>query len=344
MNLYLATIEGLVIAQRTGDGWRAVSQSLADKSLTCLAVSQSGVIYTGDTDGVYRSTDGGEAWHEWLDGLTVRHTRWMACQDERIFAGTEPAAIFVRQAWESAWRECPEVAALRDRHGWSLPYSPEAGCVRGFAFHGSRAYAAVEVGGALRSDDGGGTWQLCAGSSGDPSMDVSAETTFYPDVHSIEVHPSSPDLVYAPDGGGFYRSKDGGATWLLCYDCYVRAAWIDPEDPEHIVLGPADGVSRNGRIEESVDGGRFWGDASQGLDTPWRDHMVERFLQVDGELLAVLSNGELLATAPPLSGGLYRRPPQMPEDRKPGHLERGEMEWKRILPDVPDVNAAAWGR
>ena len=111
-----------------------------------------------------------------------------------------------------------------------LPYSPEAGCVRGFAFHGERAYAAVEVGGVLRSDDGGETWRLAEGSDGNPDLDGPPEPFVYPDVHSIDVHPSSPDLVFAPTGGGFYRSIDGGRTWTLLYDCYCRAAWIDPLD------------------------------------------------------------------------------------------------------------------
>ena len=51
---------------------------------------------------------------------------------------------------------------------------------------------------------------------------------------------------------------DGGAAWALLYPCYCRAAWVDPADAAHIVLGPADGVSRGGRIEESRDGGQSW--------------------------------------------------------------------------------------
>ena len=53
------------------------------------------------------------------------------------------------------------------------------------------------------------------GSSGSPSLSASPEPDIHPDVHSIEVHPSSPDLVYAPTGGGFFRSLDGGQTWKL---------------------------------------------------------------------------------------------------------------------------------
>jgi hypothetical protein len=317
MDLCLATRQGLVIAQGAEDDWRVMSQSLAGKELTCIA-AKGDTIYAGSTDGAYRSTDRGGTWNEWNDGLTIRHTRWIAWQADRVFVGAEPASVVVMHDREATWRECTEVASLRDQHRWFLPYSPEAGCIRGFAFHGSRAYAAAEVGGALRSDDGGESWRLCDGSTGNPSLGVLPPAPFiHPDVHSIEVHPSSPDLVYAPTGWRFHRSMDGGQTWQAFYDCYVRAAWIDPTDPDHIILGPADGVSSNGRIEESRDGGRSWQKASNGLDVPWRRAMVERFLQVDEVLLAVLSNGQLIAA--PIA----------------------TLEWRRILPDVPGITAVA---
>ncbi len=316
MELFLATAKGLVIAQRDEKDWRVKSRSFDGKELTCITANGE-TIYAGTTDGVFRSIDRGATWLDFYDGLTIKHTRWIMHSADRVFVGTEPASIFISHAGESMWHECSVVSKLRHEHKWFLPYSPEAGCIRGFAFHGTRAYAAAEVGGALRSDDGGATWRLCAGSSGDPSLDVPPAPYIYPDVHSIEVHPSSPDLVYAPTGGGFYRSMDGGRTWQSLYDCYVRAAWIDPIDPEHIILGPADGVSSNGRIEESRDGGRSWQTASNGLDVPWRRCMVERFVQVADELLAVLSNGELLAAPLPV------------------------LKWRRILPDILGVNAVA---
>jgi len=253
-------------------------------------------------------------------GLTNPQVRWLAYHpdiSDREFAGTEPAGIFVSHDGAQTWRKCPEVALLRDQHRWSLPYSPEAGCVRGFAFHASRAYAAVEVGGVLRSDDGGESWRLAEGSDGNPDLNGPPAPFIYPDVHSIAVHPSSPDLVYAPTGGGFYRSTDGGKTWSCLYDCYCRAVWLDPSDAAHLILGPADGVDTYGRIEESRDGGQTWRPASRGLHVPWQRHMVERFFQFDKDLLAVLSNGELLAA--PLA----------------------TLEWNQILPGVKGVAAMA---
>jgi photosystem II stability/assembly factor-like uncharacterized protein len=150
----------------------------------------------------------------------------------------------------------------------------------------------VEVGGVLGSRNAGENWDLVEGSHGDPDFDHK-EGFVHSDVHSILVHPSSADLVLAPTGGGLYRSKDGGRSWELLYSCYCRSAWWDPDNPEHIIFGPAEGVDSGGRIEVSQDGGRSWKDASQGLQTPWEEHMVERFYPAGDHLMAVLSNGEV---------------------------------------------------
>ena len=315
--LILATEQGILTCEREGDGWVLSARSLTDQHVTSV-IAREGVILAGTENGIFRSDDEGATWEEASNGLTVRHVRWMAFHPDISdfeFAGTEPAGIFVSHNGGESWRSCDEVMRLRDQLKWNLPYSPEAGCVRGFAFHGSRAYAAVEVGGVLVSDDKGETWKLAEGSNGNPDLEGPPEPLIYPDVHSLEVHPSSPDLVYAPTGGGFYRSKDGGKTWKLFYDCYCRAIWIDPNDSEHLILSPADGVDQNGRIEETRDGGETWSLASNGLQVPWRRGMVERFFQADGELFAVLSNGQLLSASLSTLG------------------------WKRILPNIADVNA-----
>jgi photosystem II stability/assembly factor-like uncharacterized protein len=244
---------------------------------------------------MYRSSDQGATWQASSEGLTELDVRWLAhhpSRPGRVLAGTEPAALYLSRDGGRTWHERPEVAQLRDEHGWYLPYSPEAGCVRGFAFHGDRVYAAVEVGGLLRSDDGGEAWRLVQGSSGDPR--ALPESHIHPDVHSVVVHPSSDDLVFAPTGGGYYTSQDGGQTWTQEYRCYVRAVWIDPHDAGHQILAPADSVNRNGRIERARNGPSDWALASEGLVVPWPRNMVERFRQEGQDLWAVLANGELL--------------------------------------------------
>lgn len=318
-NILLATRHGLVICRREGTDWIEIDRVLGDKNVTSV-VARDGVLLAGTTNGIYRSDDAGQTWQEASDGLSSPHIRWLANHPDvkdRDFAGTEPAGIFVSHDGGQSWRPCPEVTELRNKRRWSLPYSPEAGCVRGFAFLGTRGYAAVEVGGVLRSDDSGETWRLVEGSDGNPDVEGPPEPMVHPDVHSVGVHAWSRDAVFAPTGGGFYRSTDGGKEWALVYECYCRAAWVDPEDPQHVVLGPAGGVDRDGRIEATNDGGMTWVSASGGLQVPWRRNMVERFVQVDNELLAVLSNGELLSA--PIAAS----------------------EWRRIVPSVEGVEAVA---
>jgi hypothetical protein len=87
--------------------------------------------------------------------------------------------------------------------------------------------------------------------------------------------------------------------------------------PGHLILGPADWVDVRGRIEESIDGEQTWEAIEPAHSERWSHHMVERFLQVDNDLLAVLSNGELLST------------------------QLDNLAWQTVLSAVQDVKAVA---
>ncbi|MEX0788560.1 MAG: YCF48-related protein [Anaerolineales bacterium] len=298
-DLWAATGDGVVHFIRSDDGWTEAEHSLAGHDVTCITAQGEGLL-AGTLSGVFRSEDGGSHWQESSRGLTRRHLRWLEFHPKvegLALAGTEPAAIFHTEDSGLTWRESPEITQLQQAGGWFLPYSPESGCIRGLAFHGQRAYAAAEVGGALRSDDAGRSWRLTEGSQGKAEFERPPEPFIHPDVHSVVTHASSAARVYAPTGDGFYLTDDGGRRWRMRYDAYCRAVWVDPADPGHLLLGPADNVDANGRIEETHDGGATWQMASEGVRVPWRNHMVERFRQVDDEILAVLSNGKVLSSS-----------------------------------------------
>jgi photosystem II stability/assembly factor-like uncharacterized protein len=317
--IFLATTQGVISASRSTN-WHVVHHSLADRQFTCIA-AHGPTLLAGTGDGIFRSEDGGQTWEESSSGITQRHIRWLDSHPDirgLVWAGTEPAAIYLSMDGGSTWQERIEVARLRDQYHWFLPYSPEAGCARGVSFNGNRGYTAIEVGGVLRSDDTGATWALAYGSSGNPNLQGEQAPLIHPDVHSIHVHPSSPDLVFAPTGGGFFRSVDGGSTWEYLYDCYCRAVWVEPGDPDHIILGPADNVNAFGRIEVTYNGGKTWMLASDGLAVPWHNNMIERFTQVGNELLAVLTEGQLICSA------------------------LDQLEWNEIMPEVMGINAVAW--
>jgi photosystem II stability/assembly factor-like uncharacterized protein len=318
-DLIVATREGVAVCRRQGEDWHVVHRGLLDQNVTSV-IAREGVILAGTTDGLYRSDDAGASWVPADRGLSTRHLRWLAYHptiSDREFAGTEPAGIFVSTDGGASWRACDEVANLRDSFGWSLPYSPEAGCVRGFAFHGQRAYAAVEVGGLLRSDDCGATWALAPGSRGEPSFGPPPAGFLPADVHSVEVHPSSPDLVFAATHEGLYRSTDGAQTWTRIHAGYTRAFWLDPDDPGHVIAGPAAGVDRGGTVRETRDGGLTWQDAATGLGMPWPADMVERLVAVGDEILAVRADGAVFAA------------------------QKSDMVWRRVLGSLAGVTAVA---
>jgi photosystem II stability/assembly factor-like uncharacterized protein len=319
--LAAATAGGLVICARQDGEWRVTRRSLDGCALTSVS-ARDGVLLAGSRDGIWRSEDGGATWAEANAGLGTRHIRWLAHHPTvagLALAGSEPAGIFVTADGGATWRGCPEVERLRDRHGWFLPYSPGAGCVRSFAFHGPRIYAAVEIGGVLRSDDLGASWRLVEGSTGNPDFRAAVpRTLLHPDVHEVVVLPDSADVLLAATMLGIYRSLDGGKSWLHLYaDCYTRSLWLDPADAQRVIAGPADAVEINGQIEETRDGGWSWHAVSAGLPTPWRRAVVERLTPVGGDLFAVVSDG-LLYAAP---------------------LET--LVWRRALPEIPGVAAVA---
>jgi photosystem II stability/assembly factor-like uncharacterized protein len=286
MKLYIGTDDGVAVYQGQQEEWRPRYLRLQGHTVTALA-TRGDQAWAGTLEGLWRSPDGGATWQPADAGLSVRHVRSLALYPGLagdaglLLAGTEPAAIFASHDAGVTWTESADVARLRDARAWSLPYSPAAGCVRGFASTtGSPTlYAAVEVGGVLRSDDAGATWQLLDGG-------------VHPDVHAVAQPPDAPDLVYAATGGGSFRSQDGGQSWDLIGEGYVRAVWIDPDHPQVVLTGPARYVGAMGRIERSGSRGDTWTLASDGLRVPMSD-MVENFVGAGSHVLALTSDGAL---------------------------------------------------
>jgi photosystem II stability/assembly factor-like uncharacterized protein len=259
-------------------------------------------------NGLYRS-EGGGAWSPANTGLTASAFRCIApdpLDPGAILAGTEPGRIFRSADGGRTWRELAGITHIPGYEEWFLPYSPRAGAVRNvYAPPGSTGslFASVEVGGLLRSDDGGENW-ACA-----PVIEDD-------DIHFISGHPHEPALLYASLGyaalpqhrnggtdaprrfGGIARSRDGGTTWQKLETDYTRATIIPPSRPDLVLAGPSPQVGRGGRIVVSSDGGDTWEPAGAGIDIPMED-MVEVFAVAPDETIwAVCSGGRLLSATP----------------------------------------------
>lgn len=121
--------------------------------------------------------------------------------DSRLYVGTEPPGLF-RSNHGEEFTALDGIHKVDSREDWVFGYEPfEAGHVHGVTAHAGRPqrlFAAVEIGGILRSDDGGDTWQAHL-----PGTDV----------HRIAITPEDPDHVFAATETGIYESTDGGTTW-----------------------------------------------------------------------------------------------------------------------------------
>ena len=118
--LFLATDHGLITIERSRDRWIERFRALNEIHATCV-VAHDGIALAGTTEGVFRSDDLGKTWQPRNEGLSIPHVRWLRFHHEDrdlVLAGTQPGGIFISHDSGDTWRECPEVASLRDEKGW----------------------------------------------------------------------------------------------------------------------------------------------------------------------------------------------------------------------------------
>ncbi|NJD11532.1 MAG: hypothetical protein FIB01_14235, partial [Gemmatimonadetes bacterium] len=104
----------------------------------------------------------------------------------------------------------------------------------------------------FRSDDAGESWRL----THDPKIDVGGKAPY--SFNMLRIDPQNPDQVWVTSVY-LTHSSDGGRTWqdngtndVLFTHMFgdVRTLWIDPEDPQHMLVGSDGGVNL------TYDGGR----------------------------------------------------------------------------------------
>lgn len=216
--------------------------SLEGVGAGCLAVDPEDpdLVYAGTGDeGVFRSTDGGRSW-ERAAALPHRRVTALAISpaDRALYAGTEPSSLFVSRDGGESWRELEGLRRLPSAPTWSFPPRPWTSHVRAIAPSPSEAgliLAGIELGGVVRSTDGGHSWQ-------DQRPGALA------DCHALAAHPAAPGLAYEAGGGGFAESRSFGDNWEVRNEgLRHRYAWglaVVPEDPGLVYLSAASGPGR----------------------------------------------------------------------------------------------------
>jgi photosystem II stability/assembly factor-like uncharacterized protein len=293
LRLFAATGDAVGRLDET-DGEGAVERSLEGSGAQCVAAdpADADTVYLGLRElGLRRSTDGGRTWTECELPQPAVFSVAVSAADGAVYAGTEPSALYRSDDRGETWRELAGLLELPSRPTWSFPPRPWTSLVRWIAPSPHEAgllLVGIELGGLMRSTDGGETWQ---------DHRPGAQR----DVHSLAWHPQVEGCAYEAGGGGAAWSEDGGETWHEA-DAgrdrhYTWSVAVDPEDPSlwyvSASTGPFAAHGRGdpqARIYRRSDNG--WETLSGGLGEPLTA-MPYALLTTAGRLFAGFADGAL---------------------------------------------------
>lgn len=218
-----------------------------------------------------RSSDGGRTW-ERVEGLAGEQVTALAAVDGGFMAGTDPAELLASSDGGAIWTRGQSLREMPGYDTWTYPGVPHTPHVMLIAPHPRDAgtiFAGIEVGGIVRSDDGGATWRTAGGGF------------VHPDIHGIAVSPAKPNVMYASTPQGVYASADGGERWERRLEglerLYCRPIVVHQEDPEAAVVVGTHGASgffgipaarTGGAVFVTSNSGKTWRRVTKGLPEP----------------------------------------------------------------------------
>jgi hypothetical protein len=237
---------------------------------------------------VHRSGDGGHSWellqnaphHNPGDESNSLRAIWYlaaghAQQPTTLYAGIEPAGLFVSRDRGSSWTSVSGLNEHPTREAWQ----PAKGGLALHSIHvdprdGNRIYAAVSAGGVYRSDDGGNSWTPAnQGVRADYLADTLPKTGHC--VHRLVMHPTRPDRLYQQSHTGSYRSDDRGEHWIEITEGlpsdFGYAIATDPNDADTVYIIPEESshvrttVGGALTVYRSRNAGADWEPLTQGL-------------------------------------------------------------------------------
>ncbi|HUH13116.1 MAG TPA: hypothetical protein VMK65_08395 [Longimicrobiales bacterium] len=234
---------------------------------------------------IHRSSDGGRTW-ELLEsaphfsderGLTaVWHLApGPASQPATLYAGIEPAGLFVSHDAGAGWRSVDGLNEHPTRERWQPAGGALAlGSIAIDPREPARILCAISAGGVYRSDDGGATWRPA-----NRGLRADFLPRAFPEagqcVHRMRMHPERPERLWQQNHCGTYRSDDGGESWVdvtegLPSD-YGYALAIDARDPDTAWVVPETSshmrtvVDGRLRVYRTRDAGGSWVALKRGL-------------------------------------------------------------------------------
>jgi photosystem II stability/assembly factor-like uncharacterized protein len=286
---------------RMADGaeeWEPLTRGLpAAPAVRALAVHplDPAIIYAGTQSGPYRSADRGEHWEK-VDvpdhGLPVWSILFHPHDPDVILVGYENCEIYRSEDRGGHWTRLP--VSVRFPEITTAPGANPAKRVLKMdasAAEPDLLFAAIEVGGTLRSKDGGEHWENL--SHGQYLNDDAV------DMHGVLASRWRPDRVFGIARAGMFASVDRGDHWRHVPleplnakgQIYCRDIREMPGSPRKIWVAAGGGFQSDvGILLHSPDGGDNWSRVDIGA--PVRHTMFAlAFDEHRPQLLSAATNG-----------------------------------------------------
>ena len=329
--LYVGSDKGLFIARQddaTGS-WRLAGPHLAGQEVLKVVATpgrplelHAAVRHSVWGAHLFRSVDGGATWTSLdavphhpagrqRDALTAIWSLAWTPDGGRLYAGIDPAGLFVSDDRGASWRGVESLNEHPTRGAWE----PSRGifAVHSICIDGSEPrnlVVAVSAGGAYRSEDGGSSWSPANAGVRAENLPERHPVAGH-NVHRVVMHPRDGRRLYRQCYYGTYRSDDGARTWIEITEGlpsdFGYALACDPHDPDTVYQVPEQSadlritVDARLRVYRSRDGGGTWASVSDGLPqehayvTVLRDAMDTDDRQPCGVYLGT-STGHLFAS------------------------------------------------
>ncbi len=252
--LWAGTQDGLVLFEREKSGkWREAQRALRGQHISSIIFERTtGAIFAGAFFGsVHASVDGGKTWERRDNGIPIHDVYSLAANvvdgKVRVYAGTQPAHLFVSEDLGLHWNEIPSLRAVPTVSQWSFPAPPHVAHTKFITFdpHDSKTiYACIEQGAFLKSSDEGKSWRELntVGLYKDKNRPVEH---FY-DVHRCLIDPRDPNSIFVTGGAGVYVTKTGGSSWERwtspewAADVYPDGFTWNPKNPDLMFVAAAE--------------------------------------------------------------------------------------------------------
>jgi photosystem II stability/assembly factor-like uncharacterized protein len=242
--LYMTTWRGGFKSADGGENWTSFGGVISDQEIESLTMhpSEKDTLFAGTEKGFFKTTDGGESWMKVSGGLPryiISALAFHPATPDTMWAGASSAGIYKSTDGGKKWVE--------SNNGFAAAWIDKV---------------TADATGTIFAETRGKTFRLDA--SGWKEQDRRFDT--------IVVDAKNPKLIHAGSSSSYYRSTDGGVTWVDAAKPFqdprpiFNSLVVDPTNPK--VLYSADQSADDDdepAIFKSVDGGVTWKPAARGM-------------------------------------------------------------------------------